>query len=175
MMTEVLDRVEAPANNPGQPTDLSPAAAAIDPDALWARLEAWTNRRFAPRTVTWVIAGPGGWQPDLRPATIDTSEVWRGEGWEPTTLRVGPLGFSLDSGAYRVTATVGGASPPPSEFWEAYRRLAEYLADDSDVGVVASSATRTVGDVSVSAKRPQAWQARAIHNSGAGDMLRGFR
>ena len=174
-MPEVLDRVEESASSPGQPTGLSSAAAAIDPDALWARLEAWTNRRFTPRTVTWVIAGPGAWQPDLRPATIDTSEVWQGEGWVSTTLRVGPLGFTLDSAAYRVTATVGGAEPPFAEFWEAYRRLAEYLSDDSHIGRVASSSTRSLGDISVSATRPQAWQAKAIHNSGAADMLRRYR
>ena len=174
-MVEVLDRVEDSAGSPGQPASLSPAAAAIDPAAIWARLEAWTNRRFMPRTVTWVIAGPGAWKPDLRPATIDSSEVWQGEGWVSTTLRAAPLGFTLDSGAYRVTATVGTNDAPPAEFWEAFRRLAEYLADDSRIGVAASSATYSVGNLSVSATRPQAWQAKAIQNSGAADLLRRYR
>lgn len=175
-MSEVLSEQEAaPASYPPPPGDMSTEAQSQDATALWRRLEQWIAHRWGERSVTWVVQGPGTWQPRLRPASIDTSEVWRDGTWQTVTLDAAPLGYELDAATYRVTATVGEPDDPPDDVVEAYRRLAEYLADDAFLGRVATAGTRSLSDQSITSERPTAWQAKALHHSGAADLLRRYR
>ncbi len=144
--------------------------------AAWARIEAYIAWRYSPRVVSWIAEGPGDWQPQLRPATITSVEEWRGSTWEETTLDPSPLGGVVlkGCGPYRFTADVGvdEADVPPLVA-EAVKRLAEYLA--------ATAGTDGAGMRSESI--PDVWQgeydnkarARALQDSGAADLLRGFR
>ncbi len=165
-----------PAAYPAAPVGLSPDAAALNPDALWQRLESWIAYRWEPRAVLWIVQGPGVWSPRLKPATVDTFEVWDGSTWAPVTLDPAPLGYELAAETYRLTATVGSTDTPPSAVLEAFRRLAEYLADQATLGLVATSRTLNIaGTIQTESTRPAAWQARALHYSGAADLLRGYR
>lgn len=173
---DLLDVSESePTARPSPPSDLSDPAAALDANALWARIEAWCAWRWGERSVTWIIQGPGQFLPPLQPATVDTVEVWNDGVWTETTLAAAPLGLEVPDGVYRITATVGTADDPPADVLEAYRRLAEYLADDSHVGRVPTSASRSASGVSINVERPAAWQAKALHYSGAADLLRRWR
>jgi len=175
-MMEILQRQEAPpASYPGAPAGLSTEAAALDASALWARIEAYTAHRFTAREVVWTVAGPGEFKPDLTPATITAREVWDGVAWITASLSDGPLGGVLlnGEGPYRFTADVGGGDVP-APVSEAYRRLAEYLAEDGNPAG-ASSYSYRLGDVEETTQRSPAHVARALQNSGAADLLRTFR
>lgn len=175
-MIDILSEVEGePSSYPSQPSDLSTGAQALDTESIWKRLEDWISYRWGERTVTWIVQGPGWWKPRLRPVTVDSSEIWTDGAWESTTLETAPVGYELEDAIYRVTATVGTTDSVPAEMNEAYRRLAEYLADQSYIGRVATSATQSAGKAQVSADRPAAWQAKALHYSGAADLLRRYR
>ena len=175
MTVEVFFEEEnAPSSFPPPPPGLSTGAQTVDPTALWRRIEQWIAHRWQPRTVVWIVRGPGTWQPRLKPATVDAADIW-GEDWQPVTLTPGPLGYELGPHVYRLTATVGEPNNPPEDVFEAARRLAEYLADDAFLGRVATSGTRSLSDQSISSERPATWQARALHNSGAADLLRRYR
>jgi hypothetical protein len=168
MTPEVLSETE------GEPSSYPtlPGTFTVDLSTVWKRLEGWTAYRWNERTVTWVVQGPGTWEPRLRPATIDTSEVWQDGGWVTTTLDPAPLGYALDSRTYRIVATVGDTAAPPAIVQEAGRRLAEFL-DQAGSDPVAGHTSVQDGDYSFD--RPSGWAARAIHYSGAGDLLRGYR
>lgn len=174
MIAAIREDEGRPKSYPDKPSDLSETAADLDADALWARIEAYTSQRWGEREVVWIVEGPGEWSPRLQPATVDQAERWE-DGWQTVELEEGPLGYVLESATYRVTATVGTSENPPAEVLEAYRRLAEYLADQAFIGRVATSGTRDVGGLSVTSERPQAWQAKALQHSGAADLLRRYR
>jgi hypothetical protein len=175
-MMEILQRDEAvPASYPAIPSGLSLEAMMLNASALWARIEAYTAHRFTPREVVWTVAGPGAFTPDLKPATITATEVWDGASWIAASLSAYPLdGLLLNGeGPYRITADVGGGDVP-APVSEAYRRLAEYLAEDgSPAG--ASSYSYKLGDVEETTQRSPAHVARALQNSGAADLLRRYR
>jgi hypothetical protein len=174
-MVEILQEIEGvPSSYPTSPTDLSSEAKDLDSRALWKRIESFVSYRWSERTATWIVQGPGWWQPRLSPFTLDSAEVWNGETWESVTLSPAPIGYELAASIYKVSGTVGTTSVP-SDVLEAFRRLAEYLADDSYIGRVASSGSRDLGDVSISSKRPVDWQGKALHYSGAADLLRRYR
>ena len=166
-----------PSAYPDPPSGLSPAAAALDAAPLWQRLEGWMAWRWGERTVSWVVQGRGLWSTALRPATVQTVEVWDATAtdWTATTLPAAPLGLQVPDGVYRITALVGSTDTPPPDVLEAYRRYAEYTADFAHAGRVATSSSRRVGDITVSSERPAAWQAKALHYSGAADLLRRYR
>ena len=173
---EILQRDEAvPASYPAIPSGLSTAAMMLDAGALWARIEAHTAHRFTTREVVWTVEGPGEFKPDLQPATITAREVWDGVAWITASLFDGPLGGVLlnGEGPYRFTADVGGGDVP-APVSEAYRRLAEYLAEDGNPAG-ASSYSYRLGDVEETTQRSPAHVARALQNSGAADLLRTFR
>lgn len=175
-MLVALDEQEgAPSSYPSAPGDMSAEAQALDNTALWRRIEEWITHRWGERSVTWIVEGAGTWTPRLKPASIDTAEVWDGAAWQTVTLQAAPMGYALDAKTYRVTATVGETGDPPDDVFEAYRRLAEYLADDSYLGRVATSGTRDLSDMQITSERPAAWQAKALHYSGAADVLRKWR
>jgi hypothetical protein len=171
-MTEVLSEDEgAPASRPNMDEVLGPETLDFE-IAAWERIETWTAYRFGERQVVWIVEGPGIWRPRLRPATVDSVEVWQDGVWTATTANAAPLGLELQAQTYRVTATVGDTGDPPQGFLEAFRRLVEYMAEvEKDPAAGHSSVTD--GDFSYS--RPAGWAARAMHYSGAGDLLRGYR
>jgi len=166
-----------PTDYPDAPSGLSTAAAALAPAIVWDRLEAWCAHRWAERSVTWVVEGPGEWVPPLTPATISTIKVWsRGaDEWEAVSLSASPLGgYRLPAtGPYQFTGTVGAAEVPATVN-EAYRRLAEYMAaKPGKPGATFESVS--AGSISVSSRRSESWLASAMANSGAADLLRAYR
>lgn len=166
----------APSSYPAAPSGLSDAAAALATVA-WQRIESYIAARYTSRSVAWIVEGCGEWCPPLSPATITTVEVWSRAGeWETVSLDPSPLGgfWLAASGPYRFTGTVGGGDVPASVN-EAVRRLAEYLAQDPGDGGATSSRTDVTDIESVSLSRSASWMARALQNSGAADLLRGFR
>lgn len=167
-MTETVFEEEAvPAARPS----LS-GSFGVPEDVVWSRIESWVTHRWGQRTVTWIVRGPGTWQPRLKPTTIDTAEIWDGDAWESVTLKPGPLGYELDARVYRITTTVGSTETPPEAVLIAAARLAEFM--DAAAADPAKGHTR-VSDGDFSFDRPATWAARAIHLSGAADLLRGFR
>ncbi|SKA28483.1 hypothetical protein [Consotaella salsifontis] len=175
-MADTLRQTEAaPSAYPTLSVALSAAAAALDADMIWQRLETYTAHRWSERAVEWIVEGPGGWQPPLKPATIATMEVWRGEAWETVTLSSSPFGgFCLSGcGPYRFTGTVGGGDVPAAVA-EAFRRLAEYMAAKPGKAGATSEST-SAGSISLTHHRSASWLAEAINNSGAGDLLRPYR
>ena len=175
-MIDLIKQFEAvPATYPDAPSGLSTAAAALDADMIWARIEDYTAHRFTEREVVWTLLGDAGdqWHPCLTPAVSRTAHYWD-EQWESLTLLDGPLGICLPfNGTFKITAQVG-AGEVPAPVSEAFRRLAEYLADDPGTAG-ASSTSVAIGPIQESLDRNPAWVAKAMQNSGAGDLLRNFR
>lgn len=174
---DILKRQEAiPASYPATPEGLSPAAAALDPVMIWQRIESYVAHRWTPRTAIWTVTGPGEFVPDLTPATITAQEVWDGVGWIPASLDAGFMGGVVlaGEGPFRFTADVGGG-PVPAAVNGAFIRLAGYMADASDRAGVSSYTVGMGGAVEESYQRNPAWMAKAMQNSGAGDLLRPYR
>ena len=176
-MVDLLQQLEAtPATYPDVPSGLSTESEALDADALWASLAGHTSHRFTEREVVWTIEGreDDDWTPPLAPLVSQTAEKWESGAWVSVTLPSGPLGFCLPSdGVFKITAQVG-AGPVPAPVSEAFRRLAEHLADDSDRAGVGEYSVR-MGPVTETYKRSAAWTAKALQDSGAADMLRPYR
>lgn len=176
MTIDLIKQYEAvPSEYPDAPSGLSTAAAALDADMIWARIESYTAHRFTEREVVWTLRGNGGDQfnPRLTPVVSSEAHYWDDQ-WESLTLLDGPLGLCLPfDGTYRITALVG-AGDVPAAVSEAFRRLAEYLADDPGTAG-ASSTSVAIGPIQETLDRNPAWVARAIQNSGAGDLLRPYR
>lgn len=173
---DILRRLEqTPASYPPVPEGLSPEAAAIPAAAIWARIEAYIAYRFSVRTVTWTVHGAGEFVPDLTPATITSEEVWDGVGYIPASLDAGFMGGVVlnGDGPYRITADVGGGEVPAAVN-EAFIRLALYMADAADRAGVSSYSVK-MDAIEESYQRNPAWMARAMQNSGAGDLLRPYR
>lgn len=162
---------------PEPPGDLSPEAQALDPAMIWQRLESYMAYRFTERAVTWTVSGPGHFEALLSPATITKAEVWRGDEWEELTLPASPLGGLRfqGEGPYRIAATVGDddMAVPPAVL-EAFRRLAEYMAQDAGIAGAYSHSER-LGDASETIRRDASWMGQALQNSGAADLLRHYR
>lgn len=174
MATTIKQAEAVPATYPDAPSGLSTAAAALDADMIWQRIEAYIAHRWTERAVVWTVEGCGEWVPPLTPATISTVESWQSEAWEAVTLSASPLGgYCLPGGTYRFTGTVGSGDVP-SAVLEAFRRLAEYMAG-SKGKPGASSESLSAGSISLSHRRSPAWMAQAMQNSGAGDLLRSYR
>jgi hypothetical protein len=161
---DLFDAVEAEGG--GDLTELVRMAKLVPLDPLWRRLEDWIAWRWGAREVVWLLEGPGAWPPRLRPYTIDATEVWA-EGWQAVTLAADPLGLRLEEGTYRITATVGTSDAPPPDVAEALRRLAMYTAQMHD------HPGGSTGDGE--GTWLASWPARAIHYSGAADLLRKYR
>ncbi|MCX7565470.1 hypothetical protein OS189_03810 [Sulfitobacter sp. F26169L] len=176
-MTDLLDEIEAtPATYPASPIGMSDPASWIDAAIIWERIEAYTRTRYTPREVVWKIQGQAGseWKPPLSPLVSRDAHFW-GDQWEGLALLDGPVGicFPFD-GVYRITAQVGYGTPPKA-VTEAFRRLAEYMADDTDRAGVSSYSVNMGGAIQESYQRNAAHAARALQNSGAADMLRPYR
>lgn len=156
------------------PSDLSTAAAALDSDIIWQRIEGYIAWRFSPRTVEFIVEGPGDWAPTLKPVTLATAEEWRGENWVSTTLAPSPLGGYIlkGCGPYRFSGTLGAGIEVPPIVDEAVRRLCEYFAALGFEGV--GLRTETVPEI-WSGEHDNRARARALQDSGAADLLRSYR
>ncbi|PRX37909.1 hypothetical protein SAMN05216257_105122 [Meinhardsimonia xiamenensis] len=176
-MAVTLKEVEAiPGSYPPAPGLLSDAASMLNHAAIWQRIEAYCRDRWTARQVVWTVEGGGTWEPPLSPATVNTVEVWEGGAWVPCTPAASPLGgYELPGeGPYRITADVGGGEVPAAVS-EAFRRLAEYLADATDRAGVSSYSVNMGGAIQESYQRSPAWVARAMELSGAADLLRPYK
>jgi len=178
MSTTIKQTEAAPASYPAIPSSpaiLSAAAAALDPAMIWQRIESYVAHRWTEREVTWIVEGPGEWNPPLTPATITTIEIWSRAGeWEAVEVPAAPLGYWLPgSGPYRFTADVGGGDLPANVL-EAFRRLAEYMAARAGKQGAYRESVQA-GSVSVQTSRSASWMAEALQNSGAADLLRQYR
>jgi hypothetical protein len=183
MATTIKQNETAPESYPDlpSPSPLSAAAAALDPAVVWQRIESYLAHRWTERAVEWIVEGPGEWCPPLTPATITTVEVWSRAGeWEDVTENAtpSPLGYWLSaSGPYRFTGLVAASPAPevPASVFEAFRRLAEYMAAPRGKAGATEESFSLGGSLQKSVRRSASWTARAIDNSGAGDLLRPFR
>jgi hypothetical protein len=176
-MVELLSESEGtPTTYPDAPAGLSTAATALSAAMIWRRIETWVRHRWETRTVVWRVRGPGEWEPPLQPATITATKVWRDGAWSDTTLEAAPGGYLLEDETYQITATVGDTDDPPASVLEAFRRLAEYLAEETVAPAGASSVSWSYGETgSMEVRQAPTWKARAMHLSGAADLLREWR
>lgn len=179
-MATAIQRIEsAPAGDYPLPPAGTPASLTLgQKSALWQRIENYTAYRFVSRAVVWVVEGPGEWRADLSPATISAVEVWsRADEWETATLTPSPLGgYHLPcTGPYRFTGTAGIDDTVPNDtVLEAFRRLANYFAANPGKAGARSESV-TAGSISIAHSRSESWMAAALQNSGAADLLRGYR
>jgi len=154
-----------------------PAAYPVpDRDALWQRIEGYVAHRWTPRSVVWIVDGPGHWRAPLTPVSGLTAEVWNNGAYEAVTLEASPMGgVVLPVGTYRITATVGADNAAPEIVLQAFDRLRAYVEAEA-VGVPgASSYSINLGQISESFRRNPAYMARALEMSGAADLLRNYR
>ncbi|MEL6767579.1 MAG: hypothetical protein AAFP17_10395 [Pseudomonadota bacterium] len=172
-----------PAAWPDPPGDLSAEAVGIPQAVVWGRIEDWTRVRWGERNASFTVEAEGDacWRAPLEPFTPSATLQWdhEDETYLPVTLRGTPTGgLRLPAGFYQLDGLVGFSDAPPERVLEAYRRLAEFLAeavrDPSKVGV--SAHTIDIGGaISESSTRPASWLAKSIHLSGAADLLRPWR
>ena len=173
-MAVTIHQKEEAGPYPDAPEGVSFDGLLIPAPVIWARLEQWIAHRWSARAVVWVVEGPGEWSPPLVPAVIDEVEAWHPAGWQAVSPALAPLGYDLARGKFRFTATVG-EGPVPDDAAEAYRRLAEYCASEVEAPPGVTSHRISEGDLSISWRRNASHIARAIHNSGAADLLRPYR
>lgn len=148
----------------------------IGSDAIWQRIEAHVAHRWTPRAVIWIVEGPGEWVPPLAPAEVTTLEVWQAGQWVEVPAVNAPRGIELHAASrYRVTATVGDNATLPEGVGAAFDRLKAYVEADHGGVPGASSYAITTDQLSETIRRDPAFLARAIHNSGAADLLRPYR
>lgn len=179
MGIDLLRRTETlPETWPTTPAGLSEAAEALAPALIWGRLEAYCAWRGTEREIVYILEGFGAWRPDVFPVTVATVEVWSNDEWAATTLTASPEGgYMLDGGTYRVTTTAGAEAPVtvPPAIAESYGRIAEYMVAADDKPGSASFRLQLGGGLELETDRAPTWRARAIQNSGAGDLLRAYR
>ena len=182
-MALTLQQVEAvPASYPAV-TGLSDAAAALNADALWQRIEAHCAHRWTARGVLWVAEGCGDWKAPLAPAVVSLVERWNGTAFESVTPDASPWGGHVfhHDGPHRITASVGDGVTLPAQVAEAFRRLAEYSAEIATDGMIGghtshqSHSANIGGDISEEFSRSPTWAARALQLSGAAGLLRPYR
>ncbi|WP_370302486.1 hypothetical protein [Pseudooceanicola sp.] len=174
MATTIKQTESIPSSYPDVPEDLSSDAAALDSDAIWQRIESYVAHRWSSRGVIWIAEGPGEWVPPLAMTEIDLIEIWDA-GWTTATPDASPLGgYELLDATYRFAGTVGFGVDLPAAVSEAFRRLAEYLAE-ADHAPGSNSHTLNLGSYSETIDRAPNWRARALQLSGAADLLRPYR
>jgi len=169
---------EPPAATPVLSTEL---AASGDPsltlDAVWQRIEAWIAFRWGERSAVFIVEGPGEWLPDAAPFVASTIERWEDGAWIAATPDPTPLGgWLLDGFQYRLAGTLGSADEPPAAVQAAAIRLARFLAARDGLTPRPGTTEHSIGaGVTIGAKAPAARVAKAIHYSGAADLLRPYR
>lgn len=155
-------------------TGLSTAAAALDAGAIWQRIENWIAYRWPKRPVTWIVEGSGLFVPPLADWTVTAIDV-AGETWQETELRHNVTGIRLEGATYRVRAQVGSDDDLPAAVAEAYRRLAEYLAEVDSLAAGVTRFSEAIGPLTTSTTREAHAKAQALQLSGAADLLRPWR
>jgi hypothetical protein len=158
----------APIGDPNQPEAVANLTLA------WQRIEGWCRWRWASRSVVWVVQGPGEFLPRLEPFTLSTVEMWSDDAaaWSAATAAPSPSGgFVLGEGVWRISGTAGAnAGAVPEAVQEAVRRLVEF-----NLGIAESYKTELATYSEEGTQRPAAWAAKALHLSGAADLLRPWR
>jgi hypothetical protein len=179
-MATTIEQNEAAPDS--YPTTATYPGSALFNDVAWARIENYTAWRFSPRTVTWLVEGPGHWKPPLAPAAITEVNVWSvtENAMVSMTLNASPYGgYELPAcGPYRFTGTVGDIEgigvTIPDIVWTAVKRLAAYFS--ANPGTAGARSERLdAGSISIATTRSESWMAMALQNSGAADLLRGYR
>jgi hypothetical protein len=146
-------------------------APTVEPGTVWKRIEGFIGHRWPSRTVVYIVEGPGEFEPRLQPFTLSTVELWDdAAGWTATTAAPSALGYVLGEGRYRITGTAGDDSTPPEAVQEAYRRLHEYALGVARQWWAEAATYRTE-----TGQAPAGWAGKAIHLSGAADLLRPWR
>lgn len=147
-------------------------------ETVWQRLENYCRWRWSPRVVVWYVRGCGYFEPNLLPAAITGAEVWsnRAKEWEAATLDPSPRGgyYLPSTGPWRITATVGGNTTVPAIVWEAAKRLSAFMLAKTGTPGVRSESIHA-GSISITRTRDVMSSADAMRQSGAGDLLRGYR
>lgn len=158
-------------------TGLSDAAAALDAGAIWQRIENWIAYRWPVRTVSWVVTGRGLFVPPLAEwAVLTIHQATSDAMWEPVDLKHGAAGIWIEGGMYRVNADVGSNDDLPAAVAEAYRRLAEYLAEvDNSMPAGVTRFSEAIGPLTTTTTRAAHAKANALQLSGAADLLRPWR
>lgn len=174
-MAELLEwQEDAPENfDHGLPESLSEKAMQIAPFAIWSRIEGWTGYRWAIRNFEALVEGPGDWHPPVGPYDIQSQEYFL-DGWQSLPLVAAPIGIELGHAKWRIKGTVGSNMMATLDVLEAYRRLAEYLAEignDFDK----TSVTYDVGSLKYSYRRDRNALSNALGNCAAADLLRPYR
>lgn len=178
-MAVTLHVHENPAPNPTPaPDGLSVTAAALDPAPIWGRIEAWCSYRWALRVTLTTIEGEAGdeWVTPIAPFALDSALIWKGA-WVDATIWDTGLGLALPiSGRFKLIGTYGEDEAPDATVNEAYRRLAEYIADAEHHRFAGASSVKVdAGQVGIQYDRAPTHMARAIALSGAADLLRPYR
>ena len=175
-MADLLHEIEnKPAAYPAAPS-LSSAAAALDANSIWERIENYIRTRYTERQVVWIVEAchNENWTPPLSPVVSLSAEVWTDGAWVSTDLTEAPLGYTLPKyGTFRITAQVG-AGEAPNAISEAFRRMAEYSVERFE-RAGAMGGTVSVGSINLSYSRTAAHAAKALQYSGAADLLRPYR
>lgn len=155
-----------------------PAITGITGDPLkvaWQRVESHIARRFAERTVTWLLESAGGeWAPPLQPVQSLTAKRWDGSGYDTVTLASAPGGYRVLAGRYEITAQVGDG-PVPAAVAEAVKRLAEYYATHSGLPAGLRTYSAQAGQLSERPSGDANAAGKALQYSGAADLLRRYR
>lgn len=183
-MIEMLDEIEAaPSSYPSAPSGLGDVpeittgtAMPLEPAMIWARIEAWVRYRWTARSVTWIVTGPGDFNPPLTPVTATTSsERWDGAAWQTEALDASFMGGWIlpGDGPYRIVADVGGGTVPEIVL-QAYRRYHDYVADTPGRRLHTSKSV-AAGSATYNWDKPELRLERAMVKSGAADLLRAFR
>jgi hypothetical protein len=165
----IESETEISVTYPPAPDGLSDDAAAIDAAVIWDRLEAFTNFRWS-ETVVEIVVNPDHeiqWKPPYAPFVVDlvNGEPANPDQFGAVTIRNRAI----------VRATIGGAVPSET-VKTAYRRLSEYFAVRGRVPAGAQRYSVNIGgDISESISQRSDHMARAMHNSGAADLLRKFK
>ncbi|WP_338832330.1 hypothetical protein [Bradyrhizobium sp. 27S5] len=174
-----LEQIEGVPTGNWPNINFSAAATSLRAVA-WQRIEKYIARRYSPRAVYWIVEGPGNWKPPLSPAAITAVEVVDpgANALVSASLSVSPLDGSYDlpaCGPYKFSGTVGtDVTTVPDSVAEAVRRLADYLA--AKPGTPGATSTRiAAGSIDLRTDRSESWMAQAMQNSGAADLLRGYR
>jgi hypothetical protein len=181
---DIISQVEGiPTAYPTPPGGLSPAAAALSSDMLWQRIESYIAWRWTSRSIVWIAEGQGEFHPNLiggnGPAAITLVESWDPSNvWVTATppLDASPLGgyWLPDYNQYRFTGSVGGGTVPQIVL-QAFRFLAEFMAQDSDIAGAHSFRLNLPAGIETDYQRSPSWLALAMIDSGCADLLRTFR
>lgn len=178
-MTLIVRVDEAEPTNRPVITGLSTEAQALDQAALWRRIEQHTVYRYGVRNVLFTVSGPGEFISPIGPvALLNSASRWVDGGWSATTLDATPLGLECLDYTYLIDCDIGAlyTDDLPADVILAFQRLAEYLGAEDVMPVGASMYESDIGgEIRERTTRNAQHVAKSLMNSGAADLLRGYR